>query len=208
MAKVRDILFGEGYDPYEGFNPETFNKFGWNSNAPEFYKYIEYIKPKLIIEVGTFFGGSARHMAVLAKDFNKDVEIVCIDTFLGSVEHWHNHQYFLIGSFKNGRPPIYEQFITNVIATGLQNTITPFPIDSVNGALTLQRYGILADMIYIDGGHEYESVSQDIKLYKPLLRKGGVMLLDDSHYEPIQRAAREELTGIIKTEGTKIVWIK
>lgn len=206
--RVRDILFHPGYDPYAGFNPGAVNEFGWSSTAPEFKKYIDQIKPKLIIEVGTFFGGSARHMATLAKEHNEDVEIVCIDTFLGSVEHWHKHSHFHPTFFKNGRPPIYEQFLSNTIVKGLQKYITPFPIDSINGALTLQRYGILADIVYIDAGHEYESVSQDVKLYRNLVREGGVMLLDDSHYEPIQRVAREEFGDSSAVEGSKIVWSK
>lgn len=206
--EVRKKLFGEEYDPYEGFTPLPFDKFGWNSDAPEFYKYIEQVKPKLIVEVGTWFGGSARHIATLAKDFNKEVEIVCIDTFLGSVEHWVAHEWLKPGMFRNGRPVIYEQFISNVIHLNLQKTITPFPIDSVNGALTLLRYNIKADLIYIDGGHEYESVSQDIKLYSNIVRPGGVMIMDDSHYEPIQRAAAENLGPTITTEGSKIIWTK
>jgi len=207
--RLRETLFGIGYNPYAGFEPGDYSGFGWNSNSPEFVDVIQEVRPKLIIEFGTFFGGSAVNMANLAKAFHGgDIEVVCVDTFLGSVEHWHEHQYFKPSFFKNGRPPIYDQFLTNVIKTGNQNHITPFPIDSVNGALTLKRYGIQADLVYIDAGHEYESVSMDVKLCRDLVRPGGIMLLDDSHYEPIQRAARENLTGIIETKGTKIIWRK
>lgn len=206
--RVRELLFSPNYDPYEGFEIGVYNGFGWNSNAPEFIDVIQQIRPKLILEFGTFYGGSAINMANLAKAFhNGNVEIVCVDTFLGSVEHWHQHQYFNPGFFVNGRPPIYDQFLTNVILSGNQNHITPFPIDSVNGALTLQRYGIQADLIYIDAGHEYESVSADIKLCRELVRPGGIILLDDSHYEPIQRAAKEIL-GNVQTRGSKIIWTK
>lgn len=210
MAKiVREILYGPGYDPYAGFEPGEYNGFGWNSQAPEFMDVIHEIKPKLIIEFGTFFGGSTMNMASLALENQEgDVEVVCVDTFLGSVEHWHNHQYFKPGFFRNGRPPIYDQFLTNMITSGWEDYVTPFPIDSVNGALTLKRYGIQADLVYIDAGHEYESVSMDIKLARDLVRPGGIMLLDDSHYEPIQRAAYEHLTGTIQTKGTKIIWRK
>ena len=34
-------------------------------------------------------------------------------------------------------------------------------------------------MIYIDAGHEYESVIKDIEMYWQLLNDGGVMILDD-----------------------------
>jgi len=35
------------------------------------------------------------------------------------------------------------------------------------------------DFIYIDGDHRYEGVKRDIELAIPLLKPGGVMLLDD-----------------------------
>lgn len=204
---VRKILFGS-HDPYADIATlMTYNSFGWNSNAPEFQKYIGLVQPKLIVEVGTWFGGSAINMSRLAQYYQPAVEVVCIDTFLGSVEHWHEHQYLPPESaYLHGRPVVYEQFISNVLHTKQQTYVTPFPIDSINGALTLMRYGIKADLVYIDAGHEYENVSQDLKLFKNIVRPGGVMLIDDSHYEPIQRAAREQLTGNIKTEGTKIIW--
>jgi len=208
MAKVREILYGPGYDPYAGFEPGSFDGFGWNSESQEFVEVFNELKPNLVVEVGTFFGGSARFMAHLGIARNLDIEIVCIDTFLGSVEHWHGDQYFKpAGFFKNGRPPIFDKFMTNTIRAELTNQITPFPIDSVNGGLTLKRYGIQADLVYIDGGHEYESVSQDLKVFKDIVRPGGIMLLDDSHYEPIQAAARNIL-GNTETKGTKIIWRK
>lgn len=207
--RIREVLYGS-HNPYDGVTLLPFDKFGWNSDSPEFFAIIEQLKPKLIIEVGTYFGASARNMATFAKDYHKDVEIVCIDTFLGSVEHWHNHQYFKPDLFKNGRPPIFEQFISNVIHLKLTDTITPFPIDSVNGGLTLQRYGVQADLIYIDGGHEYESITTDLRIFRNLVRPGGMVMLDDSHYEPIQKAAQEQLAPYapIKTQGTKILWTR
>lgn len=207
MGQVRQKLYGS-HDPYADFDITEilpFSDFGWNSQSPEFALVIDKLQPKLIIEVGTYYGGSARHMAELALKYHPDVEIVCIDTFLGSVEHWHNHTYFKPEFFKYGRPPIYDQFISNVIHTNLQDTITPFPIDSINGGLTLERYGIQADLVYIDAGHEYESVSADIRIFKHLVRPGGVLMLDDSHYEPIQRAAHDNLTGTLQIKGTKIL---
>lgn len=213
MAKVRELLYGT-HDPYANYEPLLrLDSFGWNSESPIFAEVIKELKPNLIIEVGTYFGGSARHMAKLAKEQSTEtsassVEVVCIDTFLGSVEHWHQHQYFKPAFFKNGRPPIYEQFMSNTIRSNLQDTITPFPIDSTNGGLTLKRYGIQADLVYIDGGHEYESVSCDLRIFRDLVRPGGIMLIDDSHHPPIQRAAREQLTGLLRIKGSKILWRK
>jgi Methyltransferase domain len=36
------------------------------------------------------------------------------------------------------------------------------------------------DIIYIDGGHDYETVCKDIETYLPMLKKGGYLILDDA----------------------------
>ena len=36
------------------------------------------------------------------------------------------------------------------------------------------------DVIYIDGGHEYEVVCQDLRNYPPLVKDGGFLVVDDS----------------------------
>lgn len=35
------------------------------------------------------------------------------------------------------------------------------------------------DICYVDGGHDYEQVMGDIKLYAPWIKKGGLMIFDD-----------------------------
>lgn len=35
------------------------------------------------------------------------------------------------------------------------------------------------DMVYIDGGHEYETVAQDLRNYSPMVKPGGFLIVDD-----------------------------
>jgi len=41
-----------------------------------------------------------------------------------------------------------------------------------------------ADMVYIDGGHSFGSVSQDVMAFWPLLRTDGLIVLDDTASHP------------------------
>ncbi len=90
---IRGRLFQ--HDPYTGFDaskyPTDFQ--GWGSNHQFFEKILAALRPAVIIEVGTWKGGSAIHMAQLSKDLGFPTEIVCVDTWLGSPEHvldkWH-----------------------------------------------------------------------------------------------------------------------
>ena len=49
---------------------------------------------------------------------------------------------------KNGRPLLYEQFLTNVVRTGMQDFIVPLPQSSEHAVIILSRLGIRAGLIY------------------------------------------------------------
>ena len=203
--KVRTLLYGS-HDPYENLDLLPVNNHGWASENPCYNDYISAIRPKLIVEVGTWMGGSARAFTrhCLENSIN-DFEVVCVDTFLGSVEHWNRSSYLM--TFKNGRPTVYDQFLSNTVHAGYQKYITPFPIDSQNGFLTLQQFGVIPDMIYIDAGHDYESVKNDIINWTSILRPGGVLIGDDWHHPPIKCAVKDTIGSVID-RGAKFVWIK
>jgi len=219
-GKVRNILYGS-HDPYKDLDllPEDLQGWGENdgingygSRSSVFREIIQELRPKLIVEVGSWKGRSAVYMANICSTIEDygDFEIVCIDTFLGSVEHWNNLDPNLPrDSFKNGRPQIYQQFLSNVHHHELTDKITPFPIDSINGALTLKHYGVRADLIYIDAGHEYPSVKADLLAYKDVLRDGGYLLGDDWFHEPIKKAAHDVFgPSVITKARDKFLWKK
>ena len=160
---------------WESFNGKTPTNDP-SDNSPAFEKIISELRPNLILEVGTYKGKSAIHMANLTKKYEIPAKVICIDTFLGSAEHYHVNQDL---KRKHGYPTMYYQFIANVMHTNNQDVIVPIPIDSLSEYRILKENGTIADMIFIDAGHFYESVALDIKLYWELLRPGGVMLGDD-----------------------------
>lgn len=204
--KVRPLLF-QSHNPYENVNIRPFNGHGWASTSPAFEVAIRQTNPiKLIVEVGTWMGGSARTMAnIMKRNGHEDFEIVCVDTFLGSVEHWAREAFLM--TFTNGQPDIYNQFLSNTLHSGYQDVITPFPCDSINAAQVLKKFNVAPDMVYIDAGHDYESVSADIKRWSELLRSGGTLLLDDAHHPPIQQAVADLIPNATK-EAEKFIWTK
>lgn len=205
-AYVRKLLFGDN-NLYENAPLVELDLQGWGSNCPTFDQVITGYRPKLIIEVGTWKGGSAIHMANVCRNLynNEDFEIVCVDTFLGSVEHWNKVSFNM--TFDNGRPDVYKTFISNVIQTNNTKVITPFPVDSHNGQQVLDYYGVQADMIYIDAGHDFDAVVKDIEGYKKLLRPGGILLGDDIQLESVVDACNQTIPGWIPI-NYKFFWIK
>ncbi|PNX71708.1 S-adenosyl-L-methionine-dependent methyltransferase domain-containing protein [Trifolium pratense] len=56
---------------------------GWGSNNAVFENLIHKVKPEIIVEVGTFLGASALHMAKLTQRLGLKTQIYCIDDFRG-----------------------------------------------------------------------------------------------------------------------------
>ena len=178
---VREKIY-KGEDVYAKFNFDQtkVDMQGWGSDHLILPWTIEQLKPNLIIEVGSWKGRSAINMAKKLELLSIDGEILCIDTWLGSPEHWlaEDWAWDSLRMF-NGRPNLYDTFMNNVIANQCEKYITPFSLTSEAAYFVLKKLSIKSSMIYIDAGHEYESVIKDIEMYWHLLEEGGVMILDD-----------------------------
>jgi predicted O-methyltransferase YrrM len=177
-------------NPLETFEPDSDDMQGWTSNSRSFELAIKEVNPKFIIEVGSWKGASAVHMAGLAPE----AHILCIDTWLGSPEmvSLNNNLYDHFRRL-HGWPQLYFTFISNVIRHVGRERICPLPMPSTVAAPLLKKMNVQADFIYIDGSHEYLDVARDVDDYWPLLRKGGVMLLDDYGFPGVKKAIDERL---------------
>lgn len=170
--------------PYEGFDYQAIplDLQGWGSTDLIFDKLISTVQPKLILEVGTWKGASAIHMANLLKDKDIDAVIVCIDTWLGGLEHLIHKEDSELGLSKlrkHGYPTIYYQFLANVMSQGFQDRIVPFPSTSNIAAKWFEHYQIKADLIYIDSSHDQDDVYDDLENYWKLLTPNGILFGDD-----------------------------
>jgi hypothetical protein len=155
--------------------------------------------------VGTWKGGSAIHMAKVARGLGLAPEIICVDTWLGAVEFWTDQQdpeRYLSLQCRHGYPTVYYQFVANVLHEQCQDLITPFPQTATIAALWFRRYGVSADLIYVDGSHEEEDVYADLVGYWDLVRPGGVLAGDDWGWDGVRlaatRFAREQ--GVVVTQ--------
>ena len=192
-GRVKSLLFEE--DPYVDLERSfPVDMQGWASKEPIFRTLIQELRPALIVEVGTWKGASAIHMADICGELGLSTEIVCVDTWLGNWQHWSRKDG--VGSradlkLINGYPSLYFQFLSNVIAKGHQDTITPLPLTGIAGAKLLAHHSLSPDFVYIDGDHEYESVIADLRAWSALIAPHGILLGDDYEWPGVRRAVAE-----------------
>jgi hypothetical protein len=92
-------------------------------------------------------------------------------------------------SHVNGYPSLYYTFLANVVRSGLQDYITPLPIASESAVVVLGHLGATADLIYIDGAHQFDPVYRDISEFWNLRNADGIMLCDDYGHSDVTAAA-------------------
>jgi len=167
---------------------------GWGGTHPIFEKLINDLTPSTIIEIGTWKGQSALHMASILKRKNIKCKIYCVDTWLGVlgdvIENENNNPNWLLK--KNHYPQIYQQFISNVKWENLDEYIVPCPNTSDIYYHYFNFIKLKADLIYIDGSHLFENVYNDIKNYSKLLNPKGVIFGDDYTFAKDVRNAVEK----------------
>jgi predicted O-methyltransferase YrrM len=173
-------------DIYRGFSPMPESITGWGGTARIFEILIKQVRPRIIVEVGTWKGQSAITMAEACRTHQLDCAIICVDTWLGSEEHFLACPAEL--TRVNGYPRLYYQFLSNVVHRNVQDLIVPLPTTSLTAAKLLSQLGIEADLIYIDADHQYEAVMADLNAFLPLLSKSGVMFGHDYYFESVQQA--------------------
>ena len=152
------------------------------------------VNPQIILEIGSWEGSSAVSWANSCKESN----VICVDTWLGSVEHyqdklsgteWGRDRLYI----ENGFPTIFKTFISNIRINKIQDRVYPVTIDSKQAFIMLKESGIKPDICYIDAAHDYESVISDLKWAKKIGSK--VICGDDYYYNQngnqIKRAVDE-----------------
>jgi len=134
-------------------------------------------------------------MARALKDRWNDGVVIAVDTFLGSAEHYVNLDYRASLGLENGYPTLFHTFLRNLAAESALDFVVPIPLDSTNASHLLAEASIRPQVIHIDAGHDYESVTNDLRLWFDLLQPGGTIICDDyvASWPGVMRAVDEFL---------------
>ena len=143
-------------------------------------------KPKNFLEIGVFHGVTARNVCELLQTIHgRDFKYVGLDLFGKNVEN--ANEVIPNTKFNNQLKKIYFEYILRQ---------DPYSIEAVTYLLKKFKENIhlikgnsnqllkkmdmsQIDYVFLDGGHAYETVKNDLHYSKPVLDNNGTILCDD-----------------------------
>lgn len=156
---------------------------GWFDFEDIYEKMVNEFSNGIFIEIGAWKGKSTAFMAQKIKDSNKDIKFYTVDTFLGN----NNDE---LCTPKNGEN-IFEIFKSNIKKCSVDNYVNVIRDTSEKAASSFTDNSL--DFVFIDGGHLYEEVVNDLRNWYDKVKNGGYIGGHDyACYAPqVQKAVNE-----------------
>lgn len=158
---------------------------GWMRFDELQFLYNESQKHLNILEVGSWKAKSAHSILSGLKKANKGGKLTCVDTWQGSIDPRDDTNWMA------KREDVFEVFKNNLKDFDNYSVVRK---ESVEAAKDFEDGTF--DMIFIDAGHDFDSVVADIRAWKPKLKKGGTFIGHDyerSVWMSVVEAVNQEL---------------
>ena len=170
----------------------------------KFLKEIALKKPKIFLEIGVFHGVTARNVCELLQNIHGDnFKYIGLDLFGEKIEH--DNEVIPNTKFNNPFKKIYFEYILrqdpysiNAVAYLLRKFKKNVHLIKGNSNLLLKKIDMSQiDYIFLDGGHAYETVKNDLHYSKPVVENNGTILCDDYNlsYAPGVKQAIDEFVA-------------
>ena len=152
----------------------------------QFLNEVASKKPKSFLEVGVFHGVTARNVCELLYSIHKsDFKYIGLDLFGESLEN--KDEIIPNTEFNNPLKKIYFKYILQkdpytleAVSDLLKKFKQNVHLIKGNSNRLLQKIDMSKiDYVFLDGGHTYETVKNDLYYSKPVLDNNGTILCDD-----------------------------
>ena len=168
-----------------------------------FLKEVAEKNPKVFLEVGVFHGVTARNVCeLLYKMHGQDFKYVGLDLFAETLEN--QNEIIPNTKFSNPLKNLYFNYIKRQNPYSLeavQNLLKKFKnnisLIKGNSNFILKKIDMSKiDYVFLDGGHDYQTVKNDLDFCKEVIINGGTVLCDDYNltYAPGVKKAIDEFS--------------
>ena len=138
------------------------------------------------VEIGSWKGRSSSYMGVEIINSGKKIKFDTVDHWLGSSEHQNDL------SVKNNT--LYDEYLLNI--KSVNRVVNPIRMKSVDASKLYKDNSL--DFVFIDAGHEYEFVKEDIESWLPKVRDYGILAGDDWDNTDWNDGVKKAVSEIIK----------
>ena len=154
-----------------------------------FLEEVKSKRPKIFLEVGVFHGVTARNICELLYKIHKDdFKYIGLDLFEESEEN--KSEVIPNTNFSNPLKNIYFKYIKKqnpYSKEAVEDLLKKFQnnVDLIKGNsnLVLKKIDMSkVDYVFLDGGHSYETVKNDLECCLEVINSNGIILCDDYNF--------------------------
>jgi predicted O-methyltransferase YrrM len=137
----------------------------WAGHKYFAYDLIEYLKPEIVVELGTHYGTSFFSFCQSVKDHHLKTKLYAVDSWEGEKHsgHYDGSVYELVKSMKENH---YSELSIHLLKMYFNEALKLFDEKSI-------------DLLHIDGLHTYEAVKEDFESWLPKMKSNGIVLFHD-----------------------------
>ena len=166
-----------------------------------FLKELQKKKPKYFLEVGVFHGVTARNVCELLSKIHKDdFKYIGLDLF--EKNDVNESEIMPNTNFSNPFKQIYFKYIKKqdpytieAVKELLEKFKNNVHLIKGNSNIILKKIDMTKiDYVFLDGGHDYETVKNDLDCCSEVIKNNGTILCDDYNlsYAPGVKKAIDE----------------
>ena len=161
------------------------------------------------IEVGCYLGRSICSLADVVAGRGLEVDIVGVDTALGSGPEGRRNTNAHGHAVQHGGGTMAGLLHRNVLACGFADQVQLIISDSVRASRLFTDESVA--WVHLDARHDYVSVCEDIDAWRPKVRRGGWLTGDDYdqwQWPGVVRAVSERLEDAEPWCTSQWRWVK
>lgn len=137
----------------------------WAGHRAFGYDLVCWLRPRVIVELGSHLGASFFSFCQAVKDNRLDCTLHAVDHWKGDEQSGHYDE------------SVYEAFCQVRSKCFGELDVQLHRMDFAEARTRLE--GVQIDMLHIDGLHDYDAVRSDFETWRPLMNPDGIVLFHD-----------------------------
>jgi hypothetical protein len=116
-------------------------------------------------------------MAIEIMNSQKEIQLDCVDTWKGSIEH-EDEESLAYDPIVFENEMLFKEFMNNT--EPYRSIINPIRMDSFSASALYDNESL--DFVFLDSSHEYEHIITELLLWVPKIKRTGVIAGHDYGY--------------------------